>query len=158
MRPAAAIAPLVLVLLTASRETLSFQLPGAGIVQSDVTTSTGSRGLMYRPVGEGPYPAVLHLHGSGDTVANNVDIAARTSAGSNPTILDSAPRLTLPILLQHGTEDSVVPYNESVLLERRLKSLGRPVEFFSYPGAGHNTLPWDQVYDRVLTFFAAHLQ
>ena len=40
MRPAAVIATLVLLLLTASRETLSSQLPGQG-VQSDVTTSTG---------------------------------------------------------------------------------------------------------------------
>jgi dienelactone hydrolase len=85
-------------------------------------------------------------------------IAARTSSGSTPTVLEQADRLTVPILLQHGTDDSVVPYNDSVLLERKLKSLGRSVEFVSYPGAAHNTLPWDRVYEKVLSFFMSHLR
>ena len=210
----------------------SFSQRGVSLVEAEVTTATGSRGVMVRPSGDGPFPAVLHMHGSGDTVANNVDvlqlfaragyvamdveyrelrtgsidvedisksieylngskyvrrgviglngfslggrlalrvatrhnvlavsaIAARTSSGSTPTILEQAARLTSPILLQHGTDDSVVPYNDSVLLERKLKSMGRSVEFFSYGGAGHNTLPWDQVYAKVLSFFASHLQ
>jgi dipeptidyl aminopeptidase/acylaminoacyl peptidase len=209
----------------------SFAQRVTGIVEAEVTTATGGRGVMVRPSGDGPFPAVLHLHGSGDTVANNVDvlqllaragyvamdveyrdlrpgvidvedvlksleylnssryvrrgviglngfslggrlalrvatrrkvlavsaIAARTSSGSTPTILEQAARLTSPILLQHGTDDSVVPYDDSVLLERKLKSMGRSVEFFSYSGAGHNTMPWDQVYEKVLAFFASHL-
>jgi dipeptidyl aminopeptidase/acylaminoacyl peptidase len=210
----------------------SFAQRVADIVGTEVTTPTGSRGVMVRPSGDGPFPAILHLHGSGDTVANNVNvlqlfaragyvamdveyrelragtidvedvlksleflngsryvrrgvigvngfslggrlalrvatrekvlavsaIAARTSSGSTPTILEQAARLTSPILLQHGTDDSVVPYNDSVLLERSLKGMGRRVEFFSYAGAGHNTMPWDQVYEKVLSFFASHLR
>ena len=46
----------------------------AGVAEADVTTQSGSRGVMVRPLGPGPYPAVLHLHGSGDTVASNVEI------------------------------------------------------------------------------------
>ena len=210
----------------------SFAQRGTDIVEAEVTTATGSRGVIVRPSGDGPFPAILHMHGSGDTVANNVDvlqlfaragyvamdveyrelrsgsidvedilksiehlngskhvrrgviglngfslggrlalrvatrrnvlavsaIAARTSSGSTPTILEQADRLTSPILLQHGTDDSVVPYNDSVLLERKLKSMGRSVEFFSYAGAGHNTMPWDQVYEKVLSFFTSHLR
>jgi dienelactone hydrolase len=46
---------------------------GASIVEAEVTP-TGSRGVMVRPSCDGPFPAILHLHGSGDTVANNVDV------------------------------------------------------------------------------------
>jgi len=197
-----------------------------------VTLPSGSRGMLVRPAGQGSYPAVLHLHGSGDTVASNVAvlrlfaragyaamdveyrrtpsgsidlqdifasfdflnkapnvrrgmiaingfslgarmalhvaahretwavsaIAARTSSGDTPTVLEEASRLRAPILLQHGVEDSVVPYNDSVLLEKKLKGLGRPVQLISYRGAGHNGLPWNQVYSRVLEFFAEHLR
>lgn len=72
-------------------------------------------------------------------------IAARTSSQSNPTVLDEAGRLTSPILLQHGTSDSVVPYQDSVLLEKKLKSVrltdrsrqphraARPLAFRPFP-------------------------
>ena len=197
-----------------------------------VTLPSGSRGMMVRPAGQGSYPAVLHLHGSGDTVASNVvllrlfaragyaamdveyrrttsgsidlpdifasfdflnrapnvkrgviaingfslgarmalhvaahrnaravsAIAARTSSMDTPTVLEEAARLRAPILLQHGVDDSVVPYNDSVLLEKKLKGLGRTVALISYPGAGHNQLPWEQVYSRVLAFFAEHVR
>jgi dienelactone hydrolase len=210
----------------------SFTQDVAGVAEAGVTTQSGSRGVMVRPLGPGPYPAVLHLHGSGDIVANNVEIlklfaragyvamdieyrrtaggsidigdiqtslqylngsryvrsgviglngyslgarmalliaarekvgalsaiAARTTSMSNPTVLDQAGRLTCPILLQHGTADSVVPYQDSVLLEKKLRALGRPVELISYPGADHGTLPWGQVYGRVLAFFRTHLR
>jgi dipeptidyl aminopeptidase/acylaminoacyl peptidase len=85
-------------------------------------------------------------------------IAARTTSMSNPTVLDQAGRLTCPILLQHGTADSVVPYQDSVLLEKKLRGRGRSVELISYPGADHGTLPWNQVYGRVLDFFRKHLR
>ena len=220
-----------MILLTCSAIPLYAQdVPG--VAEADVTTQSGSRGVMVRPLGPGPYPAVLHLHGSGDTVSSNVEIlrlfaragyvamdieyrrtaggsidvgdiqtslqylngsryvrsgviglngfslgarmalllparekvvalsaiAARTTSMSNPTVLAQAGRLTCPILLQHGTDDSVVPYQDSVLLEKRLRGLGRNVELISYPGAGHNTLPWNQVYGRVLAFFRTHLR
>jgi dienelactone hydrolase len=204
----------------------------ADVAEAEVTTQSGSRGVMVRPLGPGPFPAVLHMHGSGDIVADNVQIlrlfaragyvamdieyrrtaggsidigdiqtslrylngsryvrsdviglngfslgarmalllaarekvvalsaiAARTTSMSNPTVLDQAAKLTCPILLQHGTEDSVVPYQDSVLLEKKLRGLGRPVELISYPGADHGTLPWNQVYGRVLAFFRTHLR
>jgi dienelactone hydrolase len=52
-------------------------------------------------------------------------IGARTSSKDNPTVLDEAASLNCPILLQHGTEDSVAPYQDAVLLEKKLKGLGR---------------------------------
>ena len=204
----------------------------ANVIETEIVTPTGSRGVMVRPVSSGPHPAILHLHGSGDTVAGNVDIlrlfaragyvamdveyrelesgaidaqdidrsleflngspyvrrgvialngfslgarmalllsarqpvravsaiAARTSSGSNPTVLAQTSRLNVPILLQHGTQDSVGPYKDSVLLADALKVLGRRVELQSYPGADHAALPWDDVYGKVLAFFAVHMK
>jgi len=227
-----AVAGIVACMLLFSGAISSSAQPVAGLVETDIKTPTGTRGVMIRPAGNGLYPAVLHLHGSGDTVANNVDIlrlfaragyvamaveyrqakagsldiqdihesldylnglphvrrsviglngfslggrmalrvaahhnvravsaiAARTTSGSTPTVLEEAARLTSPILLQHGAKDTVVPYNDSVLLEKKLRDLGRAVELISYPGAGHGSLPWSQVYDRVLSFFAIHLR
>ena len=224
----AATAAIVAVSLVAS----ALAQDGVPLVREDVTTPWGSHGVVVRPAGAGRFPAVLHLHGSGDVVANNVAIleifaragyvamdveyrqngpgandlqdvteilaylkrlrfvksdtiglngfsrgarnalrlasrervlavsaiAARSSGGPSPTILEDADRLKVPILLQHGTDDPGVPYNDSVLLERRLKSLGRKVELVTYKGAGHNDLPWQQVYTRVLEFFEKHLR
>ena len=223
---------LLIVVLLARGTVAPFAQDVAGVAEADVTTQSGSRGAMVRPLGPGPYPAVLHLHGSGDTVANNIDIlrlfaragyvamdieyrrtaggsidigdiqaslhylngsryvrsgviglngfslgarmalllaarekvvalsaiAARTTSMSNPTVLDQAARLACPILLQHGTADSVVPYQDSVLLEKKLRALNRPVELISYPDADHSTLPWNQIYGRVLAFFRTHLR
>ena len=107
-------------------------------MEAEVTTATGSRGVIVRPSGDGPFPAVLHMHGSGDTVANNVDV--------------------LRLFARAGYVAMDVEYRELSLLESKLKSMGRSVEFFSYAGAGHNTMPWDQVYAKVLSFFASHVQ
>jgi dipeptidyl aminopeptidase/acylaminoacyl peptidase len=84
-------------------------------------------------------------------------IAARTTSGSTPTVLADAEKLTCPILLQHGMKDPVVPYEDSVLLDKTLKSLRRNVKLLSYPDAGHNDLPWEKVYGEVLSFFQTHL-
>lgn len=213
---------------------MALGVPVAGqppVVQTEITTASGTPGVLMRPFAEGPYPAVLHLHGSGDTLANNLvflrrfaragyvalgveyrqtgagadledalaaldyleqsryvsrgavalngfsrgarlalriavqrDVravsatAARTTAGPSPTILDEAERLRVPVLLQHGTDDPLVPHEDSVRLAERLRTLGRRVEFFSYPGADHNYLPWNRVYDRVVLFFREHVR
>jgi len=202
-----------------------------GLVQTEVTTSTGSKGVMIRPFAPGPYPGVLHLHGSGETVAKSLvilrlfaragyvamdieypevtgtnsdiqdavasleflrssrfvrrgviglngfsrggraalrlaamqdvravsAIGVRTTTGNPPTILDEADRLKMPILLQHGVDDAG-PAADMVLLERKLKSLKRRVQLVSYRGAGHNDMPWDLVYQRVLEFFRDNLR
>ncbi|ESQ75134.1 S9 family peptidase [Asticcacaulis sp. AC402] len=42
-----------------------------------------------------------------------------------------------PILLLHGTDDSVVPIDQSRRMEKALKAAGKPVEFISYRGQDH---------------------
>jgi len=226
-----AVALAVLTVASCVIASASFAQDGLAIIREDVTTPSGSRGVLVRPAAPGRHPAVLHLHGSGDTVANNVGIleifaragyvamdleypqsgrgaadvdhaadslaylkglrfvkadvialngfsrggraalklavrdrvgavsaiGARTSAGPSPTTFEEAERLTMPVLLQHGSEDAG-PRDDFALLERRLKNLRRRVELVSYKGAAHNDLPWAQVYTRVLEFFDKHLR
>ncbi|MNY59415.1 Prolyl oligopeptidase family protein [compost metagenome] len=47
-----------------------------------------------------------------------------------------ATKLAVPTILFHGTEDRVVPYNQSVKLEKRLQELKVPSKFIEYD-AGH---------------------
>jgi len=43
-----------------------------------------------------------------------------------------------PIQIHHGTADSTVPIAWSEALEARLSALGKPVEYYAYPGDDHN--------------------
>ncbi|ADW21599.1 putative peptidase [Thermus scotoductus SA-01] len=63
-------------------------------------------------------------------------------------------RVAVPFSVHHGIRDAQVPPEWSWELCRRLKSLGKPVECFSYP-AGHLFRgPVDQAFrQRVLAFF-----
>ena len=45
--------------------------------------------------------------------------------------------VTVPVLLIHGKSDSVVPYEQSVLMEGALKKAGKSVEFVTLPGEDH---------------------
>ena len=52
--------------------------------------------------------------------------------------LNYLPNINVPILLQHGTADTTVPYSWSVELDNKLKNLNKNVEFLSYPNDTHN--------------------
>lgn len=56
--------------------------------------------------------------------------------------------LDLPVLIIHGDADEVVPVSEG----RRLKALGRRVEYVELPGVGHNDMPLD--WDDIVGFLA----
>jgi uncharacterized membrane protein/fermentation-respiration switch protein FrsA (DUF1100 family) len=61
--------------------------------------------------------------------------------------------LNVPILLQHGTSDTTVPYAWSVELHDSLISLGKNVEFISYPNDTHNLpLSWTKAVEDDLRF------
>jgi dipeptidyl aminopeptidase/acylaminoacyl peptidase len=45
--------------------------------------------------------------------------------------------LNAPLLLIHGKEDTVVPYEQSVYMEAALKGAGKQVEFVTLPGEDH---------------------
>lgn len=68
--------------------------------------------------------------------------------------------LSGPLQLHHGTADTEVPYQFTVDLYNAVKEAGKPVEFYSYKGAGHNLLNDDfnlAIY-RTLKFFDQYLK
>ncbi|MDP6775976.1 MAG: prolyl oligopeptidase family serine peptidase [Candidatus Latescibacteria bacterium] len=63
-----------------------------------------------------------------------------------------------PTQVHHGTMDLVVPITQSDRLAARLEDLGKPFEYYRYPGAGHEfPLGPDQI-PRMLAFISKHLQ
>jgi len=68
-----------------------------------------------------------------------------------------------PTLLIHGTVDTDVPYEQSVLMEQQFKQHGVPHEFVTVPDAGHGLSNGDQelvqsAYRRVLPFVMKHMK
>lgn len=65
----------------------------------------------------------------------------RTMIGSQPPAeLSPAARaaeVEVPVLLIQGTSDTVVPFEQSKLMETRLKRAGKPVELLTLPGGDH---------------------
>jgi len=62
-----------------------------------------------------------------------------------------------PTLLIHGTKDTDVPHEQSVVMDRELSRHGVPHEFISVPGAGHGLGGMDRtfmsgIYERVMAF------
>lgn len=62
-----------------------------------------------------------------------------------------------PVQIHHGTADETVPISQSDRLADRLERLGRPFEYYSYPGAGHDWPLGVESLARVLTFVENHL-
>jgi carboxymethylenebutenolidase len=84
------------------------------------------------------------------------------------TPLESAERLTAPLLLFFGERDVFIPLEEVDRITRRLAELEKDAETVVYPGAPHGFF-CDQrdsyqpdaardAWQRLLTFFARHLQ
>jgi dipeptidyl aminopeptidase/acylaminoacyl peptidase len=58
--------------------------------------------------------------------------------------LFSADRITTPLLLLHGADDTNVPAGESMQLYTALKLLGRPVELIKVEGEDHHILTYNR--------------
>ncbi len=66
-----------------------------------------------------------------------------------------------PVLLQHGTADTMAPYDQSVRLHDALAAAGAPVELETVDGAGHFFGDADDatvraIFGRAMQFAAAH--
>jgi len=76
-----------------------------------------------------------------DLQASNFWRALMGAAGSQDLKTVSPARLAqradAPILLIHGEDDSVVPMEQSRIMEKALQAAGKPVEFVSMPGEDH---------------------
>ena len=66
-------------------------------------------------------------------------------------------RLTVPLLIMHGTADDRVPPASALDLAARLQRLGRPYELVMFAGGNHDlTAQRAEVERRVLAWFDAH--
>jgi dienelactone hydrolase len=68
-------------------------------------------------------------------------------------------RVEAPVLLIHGEDDTVVPISQSLEMERKLRSTGKPVEFLRIKGEDHwlsQDATRKQVLAAALAFVEAH--
>lgn len=61
----------------------------------------------------------------------------------DPNLADISPashadKVTIPLLLIHGKDDTVVPYEQSQFMARAMAKAGKPVEFVTLPGEDHH--------------------
>ena len=49
-----------------------------------------------------------------------------------------ADRITVPVLLMHGTADKRVPYRQAEAFVKAMKKADKPLEYIEFPGAGHS--------------------
>lgn len=70
-----------------------------------------------------------------------------------------AAKASAPILLIHGKDDTVVPYQQSVFLADALRKAGKPVELVTLKGEDHNLARGDtrlQMLEATLAFLQTH--
>ncbi|WP_443748284.1 alpha/beta hydrolase family protein [Asticcacaulis solisilvae] len=82
----------------------------------------------------------------------------KTQFGDQKTWDDASPakqaaRAYCPILLIHGTDDTVVPIDQSRRMEKALKAAGKDVEFITYKGQDH----WETIPSARITMMQASL-
>jgi uncharacterized protein len=67
--------------------------------------------------------------------------------------------LSGPLQLHHGTADDEVPLEFSQKLDQEVQSAGKTVEFYTYPGAGHNlTEAFGLAMSRTIQFYNTYLK
>jgi dipeptidyl aminopeptidase/acylaminoacyl peptidase len=63
-----------------------------------------------------------------------------------------------PFLIVHGSQDPLVPYHQSLLLEDALKNAGVTVQLYQVEGGGHGGFTDPNVGSLTREFFTAHLR
>jgi dipeptidyl aminopeptidase/acylaminoacyl peptidase len=67
--------------------------------------------------------------------------------------------LSGPVQLHHGTADTSVPVEYSVMLETQIQAVGKPVELFIYEGDNHNiSVNFGRAMARSIRFFDTHVK
>jgi len=82
----------------------------------------------------------------------------KTEFGDPKTWDDASPakqaaKAYCPIMLIHGTDDTVVPIDQSRRMEKALKAAGKVVEFITYKGQDH----WETIPSARITMMQAGL-
>lgn len=88
----------------------------------------------------------------------------KTFDGDTPALLRAASPIHFvkpglpPFLLVHGTVDPKVPFEQSVLLQAKLRAAGVPCDLLPIAGGGHGMLGWPAVAPGFKTDVVAWLQ
>ncbi|MBP7821726.1 MAG: DPP IV N-terminal domain-containing protein [Saprospiraceae bacterium] len=74
-------------------------------------------------------------------------------------LLNHAKDLKGRLMLIHGTDDDVVLWQHSLLFIRKCVELGKPIDYFVYPGHFHNVLGKDRVhlFNKIERYFIDNL-
>lgn len=86
------------------------------------------------------------------------------TSGSDPSLIGISParqaaKADAPILLIHGKDDTVVPYEQSVLMADALRKAGKPVEVVTLAGEDHflsGPATRQQMLDALVAFLLRH--
>ena len=70
-------------------------------------------------------------------VSGRCPIAALIAFSGRLATHDVDRSVKVPVLLQHGAADTVIPASETLATERKLKEVGIPVESHIFTGLGH---------------------
>lgn len=90
----------------------------------------------------------------GGVVAEHPEIAQV----GNPINYVSKDKDLPPFLIMHGDWDSMVPFNQSVLMYEKLTACNKTVEFYKVMGADHGLHFWTaEVMDIAIKFLGAYL-
>ena len=82
----------------------------------------------------------------------------RLRSGFDPRSIDverAARRVSVPVLLLHGTEDRDIPFEHS---QRIAAALAGPHDFVPIPGSGHNGVRPAEILERIRSFLATTLR
>lgn len=73
--------------------------------------------------------------------------------------INNIAAINVPVLLMHGTEDDVVPFEQSDLMQQAMKKAGKSPKLIVFKDAGHNFLAsnLEAYLTQLEQFFAAHL-
>lgn len=72
--------------------------------------------------------------------------------------IENLDKISTPLNIHHSPTDEIVPYQWGVDLNDKLKSMGKQVNFYSYPGDNHDIAKnFGKVLSRDATFFKSFL-
>lgn len=81
------------------------------------------------------------------------------SQKGNPLNYVTPNRKLPPILIAHGDQDDLVPFQQSVLMYDKLKECNQLVEFYKVLSVGHGIYMWtEEMMDIVVRFFEMYLK
>lgn len=111
------------------------------------------------------YPSALDHHGLDSpegyligrkNVLENPELAQKV----NPINYISKDKPVPPFLIMHGSNDAVVPFNQSVRLYNKLRECGKDVTFYRLEGGGHGMggFSSEEAYSIVFDFVSKYLK